>query len=117
MTSESRPAVFYDGACPVCRREIAHYQGSAGAENLVWVDATTCAAEAFGPDLTREAALARVHVRAPDGSLASGAAAFALMWQALPRWRWLGRIVGSRPVLPLAEAGYRLFLRLRRTWR
>jgi len=117
MASESRPAVFYDGACPVCRREIAHYQRSAGADAVAWIDATSCPPEAFGPGLSREAALARMHVRGADGRLVSGAAAFALLWQALPRWRWLGRLVGSRPVLPLAEALYRLFLRLRRAWR
>lgn len=109
--------MYYDGACPVCRREIAHYQGRAGAEAILWVDASSCAPEALGPGLTREAALARMHVRGADGSLVSGAAAFAALWRSLPGFRWLGRIVGAWPVAPLAEGGYRAFLLIRRVWR
>lgn len=37
----------------------------------------------------------------------------AALWRALPGWRWLGRIVGARLVLPLAEGAYRAFLPLR----
>ena len=53
-----------------------------------------------------------------DGQLISGAAAFARLWRTLPGWRWLGRVVdlrvlGARPVLPLAELAYRLSLPLR----
>jgi len=117
MESAVRPAVYYDGACPVCRREIAHYQGRAGAEGIDWVDVSSCAPEALGPDLTRESALARMHVRAPDGALVSGAAAFAALWSALPGFRWLGRLVGASPIAPLAEGAYRGFLLLRRVWR
>ena len=67
----------------------------------------------IGRDLPRTAALARFHVRSPDGRVSSGAAAFAALWRVLPGWRWLGRIVGTRAVLPLAEAAYRAFLPLR----
>ena len=34
-----RPMVFYDGGCPLCRREIAHYRRIDSAERLRWVDA------------------------------------------------------------------------------
>ena len=111
------PTVYYDGACPLCRREIAHYRGRPGTEAVAWVDVSICPPEALGPGLTREAALARMHVRAADGSLVSGARAFAALWAALPGFRRLGRLVGSRAVAPVAEFGYRLFLLLRRAWR
>ncbi|MCU0983634.1 MAG: DUF393 domain-containing protein [Acetobacteraceae bacterium] len=117
MESSARPAVYYDGACPICRREIAHYQGRAGAETILWVDASACAPEALGPGLTREAALARMHVRTPDGALVSGAAAFAALWSSLPGFRWLGKVVSAWPVAPVAEWAYRGFLVIRRTWR
>jgi predicted DCC family thiol-disulfide oxidoreductase YuxK len=111
------PTVYYDGACPICRREIAHYRSLAGADRIAWVDVSACPQEALGPGLTREAALARMHVRAEDGSLVSGARAFATLWAALPGFRLLGRLVGSRAVAPIAELAYRLFLLLRRAWR
>jgi predicted DCC family thiol-disulfide oxidoreductase YuxK len=111
------PTVYYDGACPVCSREIAMYQRQPGGESVQWVDVAQCDAPAIGPGLTRQAAMARLHLRRSDGSLVSGARAFAELWRALPRWAWLGRVMGIGPGLWLLEAGYRGFLVLRRLWR
>lgn len=61
--------------------------------------------------------MARLHLRRPDGQLVSGAAAFTQLWRTLPRWAWLGRLLGSGPGLWLLEAGYRGFLRVRPLWR
>jgi predicted DCC family thiol-disulfide oxidoreductase YuxK len=104
--------VYHDGGCPLCKAEIAQYRRARGARDLRFVDVSDPDA-APADDLTRAAALARFHVRDGDGALLSGAAAFAALWRSLPGWRWLGRIVGARPVLPLAEAAYRAFLPLR----
>ena len=109
--------VYFDGACPVCTREIAVYRRQPGAQACDWVDASRCDGAALGPGLDRGAALARMHVRRADGSLVSGAAAFAQMWLALPRTRLLGRVAAWPPVTMLLEAGYRAFLLLRRAWR
>lgn len=111
------PTLYYDGACPVCTHEVAMYRRQHGAEQVCWIDASTCSAEQLGDDLTRSAALSRLHLRRADGSLVSGAAAFTTLWQLLPRWAWLGRWLGSAPLLRVLEPGYRLFLRLRRSWR
>jgi predicted DCC family thiol-disulfide oxidoreductase YuxK len=111
-----RCTVYYDGACPLCRREIAHYQAQAGAETIDWVDVAASDA-APGPDLSRAAALARMHVRRADGSLAGGALAFAHLWSQLPRYARWGRVAAWPPVAVVLEVGYRLFLRLRRLWR
>jgi predicted DCC family thiol-disulfide oxidoreductase YuxK len=118
-TSSAAPTttVYYDGACPICSREIGQYRKVQGAERLDFVDVSTCGAEALGQDLSRDAALARMHVRRADGNLASGAAAFAEIWQQLPRLAWAGRLAASPMVLPVLEIGYRVFLRVRRLWR
>lgn len=105
--------VYYDGACPLCRREIALYQSADGADRLCFVDVATAGAGGPAADLDRESALARFHVRDGEGRLVSGAAAFGAMWLALPRWRWLGWLVTRRPLLPVAEAAYRGFLKIR----
>lgn len=107
--------VYYDGGCPVCSREIAHYRTRRGAERLAFVDVSGAGDPA--PDLPREAALARMHVRRADGQLVSGAAAFAALWRALPGWRWLGRIAAWPGVAQCLDISYRGFLRLRPLWR
>lgn len=108
--------VFYDGGCPVCSREIAFYKARPGADGFEWVNVDGTP-EALGPDLTREAALARMHVRLADGTLVSGAAAFAAMWRQMPGFRWLGTLLAIPPFGWLAEIGYRVFLRCRKMWR
>jgi ubiquinone biosynthesis monooxygenase Coq7 len=115
----SRPAltVYYDGACPVCAREIGLYRGQRGADAVRWVDASSCDAEALGPGLDRAGALARLHARRPDGTLVDGAGAFAAMWRALPAWSVLGRVAGWAPVRRALDLGYDGFLRVRRLWR
>ncbi len=115
-----KPTVYFDGACPVCRREIAVYQRGAGAEAVCWVDASACAPEALGTDLDRGTALARLHLRLPDGRLVQGAAAFLAMWAALPQHPHLARVARllDRPsVVRLLDLAYNAFLRLRRLWR
>ncbi len=72
-----RPIVYYDGGCPVCSREITFYQRRPGGESFAWVDVTQADEAALGPGLSREAALARMHVRRADGTVVDGAAAFA----------------------------------------
>lgn len=111
--------IYYDGGCPLCRAEIDHYRRCQGADRLDFVDVGhEASAPDLGAGLDRGTALARFHVRDADGQLVSGAAAFARLWRALPGWRWLGRLVdlrifGVRPILPIAEAAYRLSLPLR----
>ena len=108
--------VYYDGACPVCSREIAVYQRQAGSEVCAWVDASSCPESALGDGLTREAALARFHVRRSDGVLIGGMRGFATLWRALPRFAWAGRIALVGPIPVLLEAAYELFLRVRPLW-
>jgi len=117
MTPPASCTVYFDGACPVCRREIAHYRRQRGADAIAWVDASSCDDAALGSGLERAVVLSRFHVREADGSLASGAAAFVAIWRRLPAFGWLAALASSRPMLALLDAGYAIFLRLRPWWR
>jgi predicted DCC family thiol-disulfide oxidoreductase YuxK len=55
----------------------------------------------------------RFHVRAGDGRLLSGAAAFVEVWSRLPAWRWAARAASLPGALAGLELGYRLFLWVR----
>jgi predicted DCC family thiol-disulfide oxidoreductase YuxK len=109
--------VYYDGACPLCSREIAHYRQAKGAQRLAFVDAVNCDPAMLGPDLNRETALSAMHVRLADNTMVSGAAAFAALWRQLPGFAWAGRLASLPVLLPILELGYRVFVRLRRLWR
>jgi predicted DCC family thiol-disulfide oxidoreductase YuxK len=113
---DSQPlTVLYDGACPLCRREIGIYRGLKPLQS----DSPVCFADisdlgvSLPPGTTREQLLARFHVRGRDGELRSGAQAFLALWAELPGWRWLalvGRIPGATWSM---ERAYRVFLRWR----
>lgn len=117
VTPEQPFIVYYDGACPLCSKEIDTYRRAQGAEDLSWVDAANCDKELLGGDLDSDTALARMHVRDESGNLISGAAAFAAIWARLPKTRWLGRLMGTRPVLLFLEPAYIVFLKIRPLWR
>lgn len=55
-----RITVYFDGVCPPCRIEIAHYRRQSGADALKFVDVSYDQAVA-GAELTRENALHRFH--------------------------------------------------------
>lgn len=102
--------VWFDGDCPLCRREIGMMRrlDRRGAIHFVDVagDETSC-------PIDRNELLARFHAREGDGALLSGAAAFAAMWRAVPILRPLGILARWPPALALLEFAYRGFLRVR----
>ena len=112
-TDDAPPlTVLYDGACPLCRREIGLYRGLRPRVPLCFADVSD-AASPLPPGTAREQLLARFHVRRRDGRLLSGAPAFLALWAALPGWRWLalaGRLPGAAWAM---ERSYGLFLRWR----
>lgn len=102
--------VYFDGACPLCRREISLYQGMA-PEQVQWQDVSDNGALPDG--LTQSEALARFHVRDANGRVLSGAAAFVALWAQLPGWRGLAGLAQVPGALWLMERAYRLFLGFR----
>lgn len=104
--------VYFDGSCPVCTAEIAHYAKRVDAADVRFEDVSQPEAET-GAGLDRARAMARFHVREADGTLLSGAAGFAALWRATPGWRWLGRLAQLPGATPALDLIYRGFLRLR----
>lgn len=111
------PKVFFDGACPLCRREIAFYRGLQGGDCIDWVDVstTTQPLQSFG--ITRDQALARLHAVTGRGEVVSGALAFIEIWSHLRRFRLLAGLKNVPGMVRLLDLGYDGFLALRPLWR
>jgi predicted DCC family thiol-disulfide oxidoreductase YuxK len=118
-SGEAKVTVYYDGACPLCAREIAFYRSRRGAETIDWVDVVACGPGEIAPGLSAERARARFHVRDAAGALVSGGRAFAEVWAALPGFAPLGRLLRLPVFAPILDGVYDAFLRVRprlQTW-
>ena len=107
-----KSTVYFDGSCSLCRAEIGYYRRKDQDRTLYFVDISESGA--VPPDgITKERAMRRFHVRASDGRLLSGAAAFVEVWTRLPRWRWAARAASLPGALIVLERGHRIFLPVR----
>lgn len=104
--------VYFDGSCPLCRREMAYFRRKSASCPVHFVDVSQDDAR-LGPGLERAQSLARFHVRDASGRLVSGAEAFVLLWSLFPRFAWLAHLGRVPGVLALLEAAYRKFLVVR----
>ncbi len=106
--------VFYDGACPLCRREIAFYQDKTGADAIAWIDVSgQVGNDEVAPGLSRDRALSRFHIVDGNGTVVSGGRAFAAIWTSLPGFRPLGWLFRLRPFAWGLDHAYDLFLHVR----
>lgn len=108
----SRVTVWYDGACPLCIREIALMRRLDKCGAIDFVDVAP--AEATCP-IDRSLLLEGFHAQelGGPGPILSGAAAFAAMWRAIPMLRPLGMVARIDVVLTLLERAYLAFLKIR----
>ena len=111
--NEAMIKVFYDGSCPLCRREIEHYQGMQGADRIHWIDITERFSEMDQYGLTLENAMARFHVLDAEGRWQTGAYGFSEMWSQLPALKWASVLLKRLYLLPAADWVYSYFARWR----
>lgn len=100
MTDETQ--VLYNGSCPVCRREIRHYERLSQSQALE-IDYVDLSDQTKLGDwgLDADQAAKRLHVR-KDGQIYSGIPAFLILWREIPQMRWLAKVVGLPGVYQVA---------------
>ncbi len=101
--------VWFDGGCPLCRREIALMRRLDRRQAIRFIDVST--GDQSCP-IDRATLMARFHA-SEGGRMLSGAAAFAAMWRAIPLLRPLGLLARNRVVLAGLERAYLRFLTVR----
>jgi predicted DCC family thiol-disulfide oxidoreductase YuxK len=121
MLDEIKPSrdwpieVFYDGACPLCLREIRFLKRF---DRKRRIRCTDIASSGFPPakyGKTLDTFMAEIHGRLPDGSWLSGVEVFRLLYTAvgLGPLVWATRLPG---VSGLLDWGHRVFARNRLRW-
>lgn len=113
MPNLEKTTVFYDGGCPLCRREIDHYRRIDLTRRIRWLDVTREHEALYEYDLSVHAAMERLHVMDRYGVWHSGAYGFAAMWEELPRYHWLARVLRRARMLPALDIIYKPFARWR----
>jgi predicted DCC family thiol-disulfide oxidoreductase YuxK len=109
--STTNLTVLFDGGCPLCSREIAHYQKLTSLIPIQWVDITRDDGMLRQFAVTREDAMAEFHVLDETGQIHKGADGFVVLWQGLPYFRWLASICQTLHLLPLMRYFYTHFAR------
>jgi predicted DCC family thiol-disulfide oxidoreductase YuxK len=104
--------VWYDGECPLCRREIALMRRLDRRRRIRFVEAR----EATDCPIDTADLLRRFHAQEADQPVVSGAAAFAAMWRAIPLLRPLGLLARQPAILKALEHAYTGFLAIRHRW-
>ncbi len=89
----NKPILFYDGQCPLCRREIAHYQRLDSAQRIDWQDLFDQATRLDKWGLEKLDAMRVIHAIGQDGQVLKGVKAFMVIWQELPYYRHLAAVI------------------------
>lgn len=105
MAKTAKTSVLYNANCPVCNFEIQHYAQYADANDLPirFDDLNSEARAQWGLDA--DTAARRLYVL-HDDTQTSGIPAFLVLWAEMPKYRWLGRIVGLPGIKQVACALY-----------
>jgi len=104
--------VFFDGQCPLCSREIAHYRRRVTADAVEFVDIAKPEFDAVAIGLDPVQVNRHLHARI-DGKVVKGVDAFRALWGAIPGFRWLRWVTGLPVVYSASKVLYAIFARLR----
>jgi predicted DCC family thiol-disulfide oxidoreductase YuxK len=98
--------MFFDGGCPLCRREVAHYRFLDRRNRVGWIDISREADLLLQCGIDRDAAMRRLHALDERGRVVSGISAFVVVWRQLPLYRYLAWFVERFDLVPLLERIY-----------
>ena len=114
-TASGAPAItlLLDGACPLCRREGRYMERLDGGRGRVaFVDIAAPGFDASRYGRTQAQVMGAIHGVLPDGSIVTGLEVFRHAYTALGRG-WMVAWTAWPVLRPIADAGYRLFAKVR----
>ena len=109
LPNNSMIKVYFDGKCGLCSKEINYYQKPSPSRFAEWIDIAADPSPLKDLSISQRDALKRLHVQDNAGNIKSGITAFLLIWDALPGWRSLGRIISLPVIYHLVDSLYGRF--------
>lgn len=105
--------VFYDDKCPLCRREIEYYKKLSASTEIKWsgISENILTLEKYG--ISYIESLKVLHAINEDNQMVYGVDTFILIWQQLPKWKWIAKFVELPLIYQLSKGIYRIFAKWR----
>lgn len=107
--------VFYDGACPLCVREIRMVRGMDGSERIEFTDISRRDFDPSALGTTYEVLMAKIHAKLPDGTWIVGVDVFRHIYDRVG-FGWLVRLSRLPLIRNIVEWGYEVFAKNRLSW-
>jgi len=104
--------VYYDGACPMCSREIRLLRRLDRRQRIRFVDIAAAEFDAKTVGVSQQGLMERIHGRLPDGTLVEGVEVFRRLYAAVG-FRWIVSLTRLPGVASLLDAAYGWFARRR----
>ncbi|MCA9609543.1 MAG: DUF393 domain-containing protein [Myxococcales bacterium] len=107
--------VFFDGACPLCRREIAMLRALDRRGRIRFTDIAAPTFDATALGSSYATLMERIHGRLPDGTMIEGVEVFRRLYGAVGFGPlvWLSRLP---PLTQLLDLAYEVFAAHRLRW-
>ena len=90
--------VFFDGNCPICKREINFYKKLEKSNKIVWYDISKDKKSLTLIKKTKKECLKKLHVLNKKGDLKVGVDAFITIWKEIKYFKILAVIISFKPV-------------------
>jgi predicted DCC family thiol-disulfide oxidoreductase YuxK len=104
--------VYYDGACPMCSREIRLLRRLDRRQRIRFVDIAAAEFDANTVGVSHQALMERIHGRLPDGTLLEGVEVFRRLYASVG-FRWIVSLTRLPGVASVLDAAYCWFARRR----
>ena len=98
--------VLFNDKCSICSTEINHYK-SLNPNNIYWLDINDLDESMKLSGKTHKELLRRLHVIKED-KLHSGVKAFIILWDSIPRYRWLSKVISLPLIYHISVLTYEL---------
>tara|TARA_B100000945_G_C20304834_1_gene559848 strand:- start:383 stop:757 length:375 start_codon:yes stop_codon:yes gene_type:complete len=95
--------VYYNESCNVCRFEINHYKKF--EEKIGWIDVTNNSSAVNETKKQPKELIRRLHVL-KNGQIYNGIDAFLIVWEELPKYKWLHNLVKTPIIYHISYIAY-----------